>query len=112
MRRLTLTLFVVLAMLLPAIPVAAAPAPPRSPFCDPIDTQQCLLPFPDNFYTVTDATSATGRRLHFPPAAMPKNTSGVPIDPTDWNRQDGFSPGSAVMVRIPNLDLARTGIAP
>lgn len=111
MRRLTLTLFVVLAMLLPAVP-AAARAPQRSPFCDPIDTQQCLLPFPDNFFTVPDATTATGLRVHFPAEAMPKNSSGTPIDPTDWNRQDGFSPGSAVMVRVPNLDLARTGIAP
>jgi hypothetical protein len=112
MRRSLLALFVGLALLLPAIPAAAARPAAPVPFCDPIDTQQCLLPFPDNFFTVPDASSATGVRLHFPVEAMPKNVSGTPINPTDWNRQDGFSPGSAIMVRVPNLDLARTGIAP
>ena len=29
------------------------------------------------------------------PTSMPRNASGVPIDPTEWNRNDGFSPGSA-----------------
>ena len=26
---------------------------------------------------------------------MPRNRAGKPIDPTDWNRNDGFSPGRA-----------------
>jgi hypothetical protein len=112
MRRSLLAVFVVLGLVLPAVPAAAHRTPASVSPCDPIDTQQCLLPFPDNFFTVPDATSATGVRVHFPADSMPQNASGTPIDPTDWNRQDGFSPGSAIMVRVPNLDLARTGIAP
>ena len=27
---------------------------------------------------------------------MPANDKGVHIDPTDWNRADGFSPGSTI----------------
>jgi hypothetical protein len=37
---------------------------------------------------------------------MPKNAAGVPIDPTEWNRNDGFSPGSAVQTLVPGLDRA------
>ncbi|NUR25233.1 MAG: hypothetical protein HOV83_05190, partial [Catenulispora sp.] len=37
---------------------------------------------------------------------------GVHIDPTEWNRQDGFSPGTPILVRVPGLDPVATGIAP
>ena len=43
---------------------------------------------------------------------MPRNAAGVPIDPTEWNRNDGFSPGSAIITVVPGLDLERTGAAP
>ena len=32
---------------------------------------------------------------------MPANKAGVRIDPRDWNRADGFSPGQQITVRIP-----------
>src|SRR5438552_13622767 len=80
--------------------------------CDPIATSLCLLPFPDDFYTVADPDSPTGRRLHLPVAAMPVNISGVPIDPSETNRSDGFSPGSMVMAFVPAIDLGATGAAP
>jgi hypothetical protein len=35
---------------------------------------------------------------------MPRNAGGVPIDPTDMNRADGFSPGSMLIVKVPGLD--------
>jgi hypothetical protein len=35
---------------------------------------------------------------------MPRNKDGKPIDPTDMNRADGFSPGSAMLVKVPGLD--------
>ena len=28
----------------------------------------------------------------------------VPIDPTEYNRNDGFSPGSMLVTRVPGLD--------
>ena len=39
---------------------------------------------------------------------MPRNREGKPIDPTEWNRNDGFSPGSDVLTFVPGLDLHRT----
>lgn len=80
--------------------------------CDPTDTAACLLPFPNDFFTVADPTTDTGRRVNFSPLAMPRNTAGKPMDPTEWNRNDGFSPGSPVLTVVPGVDLARTGIAP
>ena len=35
---------------------------------------------------------------------MIRNKDGVPIDPTDINRADGFSPGSALLTKVPGLD--------
>ncbi len=80
--------------------------------CDPIAAAKCLMPFPNDFFTVADPTSGTGRRVHFDPGAMPENSSGVPIDPTEWNRNDGFSPGAMVVTYVPGLDLGTTGAAP
>ncbi|GAB3960014.1 hypothetical protein GCM10027614_80760 [Micromonospora vulcania] len=59
-----------------------------------------------------DRTSPTGKRVRFAASAMPANVQGTPIDPTEWNRQDGFSPGSPILVRVPGLDATATGIAP
>ena len=35
---------------------------------------------------------------------MVRNKDNVPIDPTDINRADGFSPGSALLTKVPGLD--------
>ncbi len=99
-----------LATLTPATATTATAAAPAT--CDPIDTTQCLMPFPDNFFTVADAASPTGLHLAFPMAAMPVNSKGVQVNPADWNQSDGFSPGSTIMVRVPGIDLAKTGAAP
>jgi len=79
--------------------------------CDPTDTAACLLPFPNDFFTVADASTDTGRRVNFNVLAMPRNVAGKPIDPTEWNRNDGFSPGTPVLTVVPGLDVAKTGIA-
>jgi hypothetical protein len=89
-----------------------APVPPAGAGCDPLDSSLCLLPFPNNFFTIADPRSPTGLRLHFTADELPSNVSDVPIDPTDWNRSDGFSPGSLIMTFVPGVDLQRTGIAP
>jgi hypothetical protein len=80
--------------------------------CDPTDHAACLLPFPNDFFTVADPTTDTGRRVNFSPLAMPRNAAGKPVDPTEWNRNDGFSPGSPVLTVVPGVDLARSGVAP
>ena len=124
MRRISLVLIAVLAVLaLAALPGGAVPptgGPPgqlhKSPpptTCDPIDASQCLLPFPDNYFTtcrrvIANRTSPRPSR----PTSMPANAQGVHIDPTDWDQSDGFSPGSAIIAFIPGLDLHATGAAP
>ena len=80
--------------------------------CDPLDERACLLPWPNDAYTKPDATTATGRRLDIRPDSTPLNAQGVPIDVTDQNRADGFSPGSAILTFVPDLDVEATGIAP
>ena len=77
---------------------------PKGPRCDPLDPSQCMQPFPNDYFTVDDPSTDTGRRLNFRADAMPQNMNGVPIDPTDFNRADGFSPGSAITVKIPEVE--------
>lgn len=96
---------------------AAGAAPPvpdggDTPACDPFDPAACVLPFPNDLFTVADADTGTGRRIAFADDALPANAAGVHVDPTEWNRNDGFSPGSAIMTVVPGLDLEQTGAAP
>ncbi|WP_018654954.1 hypothetical protein [Actinomadura flavalba] len=97
----------VAAGLLTGVPAAVA-APADG--CDPIDPAACLLPFPSDHYTRADATSPTGRRLDLHTTLS--NTLGVRVNPAEWNRSDGFSPGSMLLSRVPGVDLARSGAAP
>ncbi len=83
---------------------AEASPPPAA--CDPLDAALCLLPFPNDVFTVEAAGTDTGRRVAF--IALPGNVIGQPIDPTEWNRNDGFSPGSPVLTLVPELDLPAT----
>jgi len=76
--------------------------------CQPFAQSPCLLPFPNNLFTVRDRTSTTGLRVHLPADAMPATTKGQRISVADYDRNDGFSPGSAVIVHVPGLDNARS----
>lgn len=78
--------------------------------CDFIDPANCLLPFPNNHFTQA-ADTETGVRVNFNPLAMPRNVAGKPIDPTDQNRADGFSPGQTLLIRVPGLSLDKTAAA-
>lgn len=82
--------------------------------CDPIDPAQCMLPYPNDWFTKADTTSATGRRLDFNVAAMPRNAAGKPIDPSDYNRSDGFSAGATILTVVPGMtkpsDLPASGL--
>ena len=120
----TATAILSLALIGSLLPLAAGPAAasPVVPVdsngpvgCDPIDPAACLLPFPNDFFTTPDATKDTGLRVNFLPNAMPRNGTevteggeGKPVDPTEWNRNDGWSPGSMVMTYVPGLDLHKT----
>jgi hypothetical protein len=81
--------------------------------CQPFSGRPCLLPFPSDLFTRTDRSTPTGRRVALPPGAMPINTHGQRMAVTQYDRNDGFSPGSALIVHVADLDnpvaLARTG---
>jgi len=78
--------------------------------CEHFDAGGCLLPFPSDHFTEVDATSATGLRLALAESAMPVNVGGTPIDPTEWNRSDGFSPGSLFVLVVPGVDLEASAL--
>ena len=80
--------------------------------CDPLGGDRCMLPFPNDHFTVADRSTATGRRVQLAPDTTPANVHGVHIDATELNRNDGFSPGSAIAVLLPGLDPAASGLAP
>ena len=79
--------------------------------CDVLVPQRCLLPLPNDFYTVADESMPNGRRIDFVAESLPVNTKGVHVDPTAWRRNDGFSPGSAVLAFLPGVDLAASRTA-
>jgi hypothetical protein len=112
---LTLALTMTFALGAPVLARAANPEPSVHPACDLFVPSVCLLPFPNDLFTVK-ADTATGRRLDLQLTAMPRNIALKPIDPTDMNRADGFSPGTPIVVRIPGLDtkqaFAATGAVP
>jgi hypothetical protein len=84
--------------------------------CDFVDEAHCLFPFPNDHFTTADASTATGRRLNLNLLSMPSNRAGKPIDPTEINRNDGFSPGAKIVTKVPGLDskeaFRRTGAVP
>src|SRR3954452_6393397 len=84
--------------------------------CDALDPAQCMLPYPNDWFTKADASSATGRRLDLSVLAMPRNAAGKPIEPQEWNRSDGFSAGAQILTVVPgmtkNADLVPSGLPP
>ncbi|MFF9565882.1 hypothetical protein [Streptomyces sp. NPDC014685] len=98
-------------LLVPDAPAARA-AGASGAGCDPLAPTECLLPFPNDWYTRSDPSTGTGRRVSFGATALPPTATGRNIDPTAWNRSDGFSPGSTLIAHVPGLDPAATGAAP
>jgi hypothetical protein len=84
--------------------------------CDFLDLAVCLQPWPNDYFTIADKTKPTGRRLNLDLQSTPRNAEGKPIDPSDYNRNDGFSPGAMIVTRIPGLDTKaafdKSGIVP
>jgi hypothetical protein len=122
---LAVAVLAVIAGLL-AVP-ATAPAKPDLPRidlsaadrCDFIASpgnRLCLLPFPNDYYTVRDKGTATGRRVSLRTEAMPANVDGTHIDAAPYNLNDGFSPGQPIVLRVPGIDsaddLRATGAVP
>jgi len=75
------------------------PAPPLG--CDPLTPSYCAFPYPNDYYTVADPSTATGRRLVLPEEIMPPTSGGQRSTPGAFNEMDGFSPGIAAMTHLP-----------
>jgi hypothetical protein len=75
--------------------------------CDPLGAS-CLLPFPNDYFTVADPATPTKRRLAIARASTPANKDGVHIDVADQDRADGWSPGSEMLVQIAGLDATKS----
>ena len=82
------------------------PTEPKCEFISSPGSSECMLPFPDDYYTKADPTSATGRRIDFRELAMPRNASNVPIEAAPYNAGDGFSPGSVIALKVPGIETA------
>src|SRR5436309_13895929 len=123
MRTLEVRAYVVLALALAAGTINVAPSAaeelPTEPKCEFIASpggSECMLPFPDDYYTKADPTTPTGRRIDFRELAMPKNAANVPIEAAPYNVGDGFSPGSEITLQLPGIetddDVAETRAVP
>ena len=90
--------------------------PPNPDRCDWIDGADCMFPWPNDHFTTSDPTTDTKRRLNLNVLSMPHNVEGKPIDPAPFNRNDGFSPGSLIVTKVPGLETKaafdRSGIVP
>ncbi|MGB5366348.1 MAG: hypothetical protein WBN14_08780, partial [Polyangiales bacterium] len=69
--------------------------------CDPLTPSYCGFPYPNDYWTVADASTVTGLRLALPEATMPATLAGVRSNPDAFNEMDGFSPGIAAMTHFP-----------
>src|ERR1019366_6018869 len=72
----------------------------------------CLLPWPNNAFTVSSKKTPTGRQLAVSSTLDPTNVKGVHVSTTYINQGDGFSPGSVILTYVPNLDLVASHVAP
>lgn len=74
----------------------------------------CMFPYPSPLFEATDPTTPTGLRVNFPRRAMPLSTLvGLRVDPTEWNKLDGYSPGTMMLMNFPQgVDLIASGVPP
>lgn len=80
--------------------------------CANTDQRHCLLPFPNDTFTVEDETMDSGKRLNLVRESMMQNAAGVYVETEFINGNDGWSPGAAAVAHIPGLDLDASEIPP
>jgi hypothetical protein len=85
---------------------------PTADRCEFLDPAHCGLMWPSNHLTVADSNTDTGRRLNLQSASVATPIGGAPFDPTEFNRNDGFSPGTAILTQVPGIDLDQTDAPP
>ena len=80
-------------------------------FGNPLGGQGCLMPWPATTYMTADSTSATGFRLAIPREAMPVNDDGTVVEPTFFDRWDGYSPTGPMLAAFPT-GVSSAGLPP
>ena len=76
--------------------------------CDPLAEEACWFPWPSDFYLEDDATTVTGRRVAFVPESLPATDDGNHPTVTHFNKRDGFSINSAVLLDVGPVELTGT----
>lgn len=84
-------------------------ATPDAQRCEILDSVKCMFPWPSTAFTVADDSTVTGRRVNLTQASLPVNKSGTPVDPEEWNRNDGFSPSQMILAYVPGISLVDSG---
>src|SRR5512141_776682 len=75
-----------------ALAACSAPPPPEPrPGCNPLIGDDCLSPFPSQFYQ-------TASGVHIPDGVLPVTVNGLAISPERLNRKPGFSPNTPFFV--------------
>lgn len=64
-----------------------------------------MLPFPNDFFTIDDSSSETGKRLRLSNVTFPVAKNGERINATEWNQLDGFSPLPAILSYFADVSL-------
>lgn len=82
-------------------PDTGPPYDPYAPPCEGLDPTMCILPWPSSRYLEADTSTATGFRISIPDGATPTNNRRVPVDPSQWDRFDGFSPFTSMVTAFP-----------
>lgn len=83
-------------------------ATPNADRCEILNADNCLLPWPSAVFTVSDDSMPTGRRVNISIDSTPRNKQDVPVDPAEWNRNDGFSPSQMILAHVPGVDLVQS----
>ncbi|MHB8233018.1 MAG: hypothetical protein ACYDHT_00025 [Solirubrobacteraceae bacterium] len=110
MRNLTVRAIALLAIAAASLVVAATsfavelPTETKCEFIASSSSSECMLPFPDDYYTKADPTSPTGRRIDFRELATPTNAISQHIEVAPYNTGDGFSPGSVITLKVPGIE--------
>jgi hypothetical protein len=90
----------------PVTPRVPGARTPLSAACSPFDDERCLVPWPSNTFTVADATTATGLRVHADVSSINPMDQGA--SRLSW--ADGFSRVTSVVVSFEgDLDAASFG---
>src|SRR6476661_8268474 len=104
--RMSVVVIAVAVSLMTGAAASSATELPTEPKCEFIaspGSSECMLPFPDDYFTKADPTSPTGRRIDFRELATPTNAAGQHIEVAPYNAGDGFSPGSVIALKIPGI---------